>query len=410
MNQERALSHLFKQKQPTPEQVEDLMNFREIGKREFECRVEYYTLRNPSVRPPKHRKSLLTFTVRRSRRKKVSEIERERKLQIECWKKRVAFASSTGTNIPNVYQQCLELPRAIATSDGLPVKGTKANSTKVFEKRYEHTSPSVFITSIPPGWVPTAIIMEGMFLINIKPWSAHKSIGDYGDFLLRQHILPHFRHGATEVHVLFDDPECQVQSPNFFERQHRDLTHPIPDDHCCTEFTSDMVIPPKWREDVLNCRVCKRNLVCFLSHHFLERIRRKLQPQQRFVTAGGFNGAQRNQALFTELNTIPQCDNRLACNAEESDTRVWLHVVNSAGQRKLVLSPDTDVYHIGLPFLGRTTLDVLVQLSPFSSLELRLLDMQALLTAFANDPDLGTIPSSLTPSVIRRLFDCCLCF
>jgi len=123
-----------------------------------------------------------------------------------------------------------------------------------------------------------------------------------------------------------------------------------------------MVIPPKWREDVLNCRVCKRNLVCFLSHHFLERIRRKLQPQQRFVTAGGFNGAQRNQALFTELNTIPQCDNRLACNAEESDTRVWLHVINSAGQRKLVLSPDTDVYHIGLPFLGRTTLDVLVQL------------------------------------------------
>jgi len=69
-NQERALSHLFKQKQPTPEQVEDLMNFREIGKREFECRVEYYTLRNPSVRPPKHRKSLLTFTIRRSRRKK----------------------------------------------------------------------------------------------------------------------------------------------------------------------------------------------------------------------------------------------------------------------------------------------------------------------------------------------------
>jgi len=38
----------------------------------------------------------------------------------------------------------------------------------------------------------------------------------------------------------------------------------------------------------------------------------------------------------------------LTCDAEESDTRVWLHVVHSAGTRKLLFSPDTDVYHIGL--------------------------------------------------------------
>ena len=85
--QENTLCHLFKKKQPTPEQVQDLMKFREIGQTEFESRVEYNFLRNPSVKPPKRRKRLLTFTERRSRRKKVSEIERERKLQIECWKK-----------------------------------------------------------------------------------------------------------------------------------------------------------------------------------------------------------------------------------------------------------------------------------------------------------------------------------
>ena len=194
-------------KETIPRARTRLINFREIGQTEFESRVEYYTLCNPSVKPPKRRKRLLTFTERRSRRKKVSEIERERKLQIECWKKRVTFASSTGTHIPHAYQQCIELPRAIATSDGHPVKGTKANSTKVFEKRYKNASPPIIRTTIPPGWIPAAVIMEGMFLINTTPWSAHNSMGDYADFLLRQHILPHYRNGATEVHLLFDDPE-----------------------------------------------------------------------------------------------------------------------------------------------------------------------------------------------------------
>ena len=104
-----------------------------------------------------------------------------------------------------------------------------------------------------------------------------------------------------------------------------------------------------------------------------------------------------------------KCDNRLACNAEESDTRIWLHVVNSAGQKKLVLSPDTDVYHIGLPIVAGTGLDVVVRISPFSSLELRLLDMQALLSAFANDPDLAMIPPSLSPSAIQVLYICTGC-
>ena len=92
------------------------------------------TRHNPrlSMKPPNRRKRLLTFTDRKSKQKKVSDIERERKLQIECWKKRIAFTSSTGTQIMNAYQQCIELPRAIATSDGLPVKCTKVNSTKVY--------------------------------------------------------------------------------------------------------------------------------------------------------------------------------------------------------------------------------------------------------------------------------------
>ena len=75
-NQENTLSHLFNRKKPTPEQVEDLINFREIGQKEFECRVQYAILGNPSATLRKRKKRLLTFTERRAQRKKVSEVEK----------------------------------------------------------------------------------------------------------------------------------------------------------------------------------------------------------------------------------------------------------------------------------------------------------------------------------------------
>ena len=95
------------------------------------------------------------------------------------------------------------------------------------------------------GWIASTVIMEGMFLITITLWSTHKNIGDYADILLKQHILLHFRNGTAEVHLLFVDPECQVQSPKMFERQLRNQKNPISDDHCCSNFTEDMVIPSK---------------------------------------------------------------------------------------------------------------------------------------------------------------------
>ena len=147
------------------------------------------------------------------------------------------------------------------------------------------------------GWVPSTVVMEGMFLINILPWSAHTSMGEYADFLLKQHILPHFRNGAQEVHLLFDDPDCQIMSPKFFERMSRDKNNPVPDNHSCSKFTSSMLTPPKWRKDVLSCRKCKRSLVCFLSEYFIEQIRQRLLPGQRFVTARGFTGSLQNQAV-----------------------------------------------------------------------------------------------------------------
>ena len=170
-----------------------------------------------------------------------------------------------------------------------------------------------------------------------------------------------------------------------------------------------MIIPPKWRENVLNCRKYKRNLVGFLSNDLVNRIRRKLRPNQKFFTAGGFSGNLQNQTLCSAHNDRPKVDNRLTCNAEEADTRIWLHVIKSAGEKKLVISADTDVYHVGLPVVAGTSIEVLVQLSSITSLELRLLDMQALITAFCNDSDLAKLPTPLSPLAMQVLYVCSGC-
>ena len=155
-------------------------------------------------------------------------------------------------------------------------------------------------------------------------------------------------------------------------------------------------------ENVLSCTKFKRNLVCFLTKYFTEKI--KLKQQQKFVTAGGFDETERNQAVMVTFNRNPQTDQNLYCNAEESNTQIWLHTIHSYGTKKLILSLDTDVYHIGLPVTATTDLDVLVQLSFFTSVELSLLDIQALKRAFMNDPDLASIPTSVIGDIIQNLY------
>ena len=54
-----GLKHLFLTKILTPEQTHDMLNFRVIGQGDYETGVEYYVIRTPSVKPPKHRKRLL---------------------------------------------------------------------------------------------------------------------------------------------------------------------------------------------------------------------------------------------------------------------------------------------------------------------------------------------------------------
>ena len=92
------------------------------------------------------------------------------------------------------------------------------------------------------------------------------------------------------------------------------------------------------------------------------------------------------------------------CNAEETDTRLWLQHKHSTGTKKLVSSPDTDVYHIGLPLLSNFMDQVILQISTPSSKECRFLHLNKLRDAFHRDPELSQIPPRTIPKVIQTLF------
>ena len=70
----------------------------------------------------------------------------------------------------------------------------------------------------------------------------------------------------------------------------------------------------------------------------------------------------------------------------------------------LVMSPDTDIYHIGLPLQCVTQKQIIVQVSAVNSHQLRLLNLTSLVQALLNDPDLANIDPNLRPQILQTLF------
>ena len=247
-------------------------------------------------------------------------------------------------------------------------------------------------------------------MINTHPLAHHTKLSAYGDFLLKRFVFPHFGRGSKEVHVIFDNPGRLQNTPKFFEQKRRDEIATISASHMCMEMTEETKLTPrKWRENVLNCRVCKRNLVIFLGTYFLHHSSIYLNPQQALYIAGSFTGQIEDTAWFVTDKNQPQPDPIYRCNAEEADTRLWLHALQTSHNNILLITPDTDVYVIGLALLNSCSKDVIAQVNPFSSRELRLLHLSNLIGALEKDPDLGKISTSELPQILQTLYVCTGC-
>ena len=185
----------------------------------------------------------------------------------------------------------------------------------------------------------------------------------------------------------------------------RDAATKACSEHYCDNITRHTQITPgKWRENFLNCRQCKRNLVLFLGNFFLSKVQDYLHPHQTLYVAGCFEGDLIDTAWFVRGNNRAEPDPLFSINAEEMDMRVWLHATNTVYQKILILSPDTDVYQIGLPLQCVTIKQIIVQVSAMNSYQLRLLNLTALVQALQNDPDLAHLHSSALPKTLQVLY------
>ena len=83
----------------------------------------------------------------------------------------------------------------------------------------------------------------------------------------------------------------------------------------------------------------------YLGKYFLDKVKNYLKDDQTLFIAGATDD---ELCWYIRGSFSPQPEPRLRSNAEETDTRAWVHVKNSDQSRILLESCDTDVYHIGV--------------------------------------------------------------
>jgi hypothetical protein len=126
------------------------------------------------------------------------------------------------------------------------------------------------------------------------------------------------------------------------------------------------------------------------------------------VIAGCFLGENDNIAWVIQPgdSSVPQPEPMYYSNAEEADIRIWKHAIASDAQNILIVSPDTDVYNIGLPVATHIVnqKNIAVQISMPSSHEKTFVNINNLLHALLNDGDLSALASANLPSIFISLF------
>ena len=398
---DRGLMNPFNKKTASSQQSLDLLTFRDVGQQEFLNHITFTILKQPSTSTVVRKRRLQTFSLKKPTKRRITQLQKDRQLILSCMRKKIIWSHRTGIPINQAGEQFIALPLALCDHNGNPHKGQKSYMTKALVKRYKGT---IVLNDFPQGWQPECCLLEGMFMINTSPIAGQTTFGDYGHFIIRRHVAPHFLKGSRELHLLFDNPGQLKNTPKTFKQKRRDALATIDIGHTCEDINESTRLPVKWRQNILNCQKCKRTLTCFLSLFILKHINRYLSPYQTLFVVGSFSDHLANTCWFVKGSNTPQPNPLYTCNAEETDTMLWLHADRTECSKILVISPDTDVYFIGLPLKCTQDKEIIVQISEMNSRDLKLLYMNRLIAALASDPDMASIPTSTHPNVLQTLF------
>lgn len=355
INNNRGLVQLFTGNKAEGTIYYDLMNFYNIGISSMDTFIKSRILKESSVTVPVRKHVLKTFTlpIHKQKTKKVNCEHKEKMLYNRCIKKEMAFSMRSGKPLQN-FRQYISLPRAICNVDGsINHQDTKSNATRHLNSRYDN----IIIEKMPSGSNSDLVILEGMFIINSAPIrSRHKTFSDHMQYLIRRWILPHFKSGAKEVHILFDRPGALSQdgSPTLkdLERCRRD-DKKKPADTVENIVISSQLPKGKWIDFIMN-RENKKHYINLISQNFLNFVRPQLKKEQTCVLNGCFEGGNCYAISDSSDDCFPV--ENLASNHEETDTLIWLHVMKSCHNNILIFSPDTDILFIGLSFASKILL------------------------------------------------------
>ena len=347
VDQPNNLFHIFSRETANSQQEKSLLNFRQIGQESYESYYKIQILHDTSVNKPVIRKfNLKTFAKEKVRRRRVSDLEKEKRLITLCYKRTISMSEERKQPISSLLQ-FVPVPRAICSPDGLPRKGSKAVIYDFFQKRYTSDS-QIVSTTYSSSVSDTCMVVEGMNIIYMSPLKQHNFFIEYANMLVSRWITPFFTKGFKEVRILFDQAGTQGLSPKGIERKRRDKTN---EDTEIYENIDDNTPLPKHWGNFLKVRTNKHALIRFLSRHFVSSAQSQLQNNsQMFITSGGFNVGLETNVEYSGAVVTKQSINRhtIQHNHEESDTQIWLHVFDSPCSNILIYSVDRDISMIGL--------------------------------------------------------------
>ena len=400
----RGIINVFTGQTATREQTSDMLSCRQIGMKSFQSYVQYHILKTSStiMAPVRHNK-ILTMETPRSKRKRTSVKDKENKQVMQCLRRKLAWCKHN-TDSNNFSEQFSVYPRALADEQGFPHKGCKSKWTDKLQSRYQTAEPIVFFNRLL--WTPDVVLIDAMFLINVKPLRRTKTIADYASLLINQIVVQYYKVGTSEIHLIFDKPGRQAFNPKQFEHI-RCYNTVNTDQHQHYTFSPDATIPPKW-QDYLDCQECKRLIVEAIGLSLQGR--QYLRAGQKLILSGCFSGKNEDNAwVICGDGLIPEQIQSYNSNAEEADNRIWRHAAKSQATRILIYSPDTDTYNIGLSLIKGTNKEYIIQINVLHSSEKKFLCLNHLHIALLNDPDLAALPRNNILETMHTWFICTGC-
>ncbi len=398
----KPLHHIFTKNNAVDVVAKDMNQLHTMSNNRFSKFVTDKYVKESSIDVKLTRNVLKTFGTVKRKRPNVAKQLSDEKMHNEFLRRIIRFSGDTGTPVAHVGQ-LFELPRAIANSDGTPYKSSKAATKEFYRKRYKTTN--LFSLHMPADVTTEAVIIDAMNVLYILEPSRRyvyvgnilveqvPSFGSYASSFL-SYIKHWLSNSVVELHIVFDNFN-RTEYPKNCERNLRDSTS---NQGPLMNISRDGATPKDWKSFLAN-RQNKYNLLNFLCREFMTQASIVLNDSQAVYVSGGFSGDFANKAFKITRSGFSECP-ELYSSHDEADSRIWLHAHETLCNEILIVSKDTDLYHIGLPILSvNTEKNIYMQLKLTQNYtnDDRYLHLNGLLSALKNDSDLRGIPQNWIP-------------